>query len=81
MKPPNKLDYPFHVFTKAEQLVDEDLTFSYHVLVTSTEDNTTYSAMCNDIPCQICEFSCKNGEDRQNILISYVKAHYPELEI
>ena len=77
-KKPSELEFPFHVYSNLEQ-VDEDLSFSYHVLINN--DKNIAVAMCNDIPCSICEFSCKEGKNRQEVLIEYAKKNFPEMMI
>ena len=78
-KKPNELEFPFHVFSNEEQTQDEDLSFSYHVLINS--DKNIAVAMCNDISCSMCEFSCKQGKNRQEVLIEYAKKNFPEMMI
>jgi len=94
-KKPHELEFPFHVVVTEKQLAEIDTTFSYHVLLAEKEisvdidendepikeyHNVAY-AMCNDIPCQICPFSCKEGKDRNKILSEYAKKHFPEMVI
>lgn len=71
------LPYPFFVVATPEQLASYDLTFAYHVLLGETKTR----AMCNDIGCQLCPFSCKDGENRQEVLIAFAKANFPEMLI
>lgn len=71
------LNYPFHVVSNSAHLMDIDTSFSYHVLL--TEDKAY--AMCNDIPCSVCQFSCKNGTNRNKILVEFAKVNFPEMRI
>lgn len=71
------LDYPFHVVSNTDALQDIDTSFSYQAYI---QDNKA-RAMCNDIPCQDCPFTCKLGEDRQDVLLAFVKENFPEFQI
>lgn len=68
------LEYPFFVVATPAQLENYDLTFAYHVLISDNKNR----AMCSDIPCQLCQFSCKDGVNRQEVLIAFAKAEFPE---
>ena len=68
------LKFPFHIINEN---TDKDLTFSYHVSV--KEDSLAY--MCNDIPCSMCPFECKQGENRAQVLAEFAKENFPELFI
>ncbi len=73
---PEHLDYPFYVFSHV--VPDNiDLSFSYHVVFF---DNTA-RALCNDIFCNDCPFTCKEGSDRQVQLIEFARKYYPEHQI
>ena len=71
---PADLNYPFHVVANTDALQDIDTSFSYQAYIQGNKAR----AMCNDIPCEDCQFSCKLGEDRQAVLLAFVKEHYPE---
>lgn len=71
------LKYPFYGFPHSDAMKDTDLSFAYHVVI----DDGFARAMCNSIPCQICQFSCKEGKDRQQVLLEFAKANFPELMI
>lgn len=78
-KKPSELEFPFYVYSSSEQVDEDDLSFSYHVLINN--DKNIAAAMCNDISCSICEFSCKEGKNRQEVLIEYAKKNFPEMMI
>lgn len=71
------LKYPFFVVAVPEQLKNYDLTFAYHVLLSDDRNR----AMCSDIPCQLCQFSCKDGTNRQEVLTLFAKSEFPEFAI
>lgn len=71
------LDYSFYVVSNTKQLEDIDTSFSYHVLI---QDDTVI-AMCNDIPCRICKFDCKQGKNRNKILGDFALENFPEMRI
>ena len=76
-KSPDELEFLFHIFSHTDQMEDKDLSFSYHILFV----NDMTIPMCNDIPCSICEFSCKQGENRASVLTEYAKKYFPEMLI
>lgn len=73
---PSHLDFPFHVFSY--KIPDNfDLSFSYHVVT----HNESARGVCNDIPCNCCPFTCKDGIGRQEQLLAYAKKYFPEHQI
>jgi hypothetical protein len=77
LPPPDELPFPFHVVSNTAHLQDIDTSFSYQVHINNDES----SALCNDIPCSVCLFSCKEGADRYKVLTDYAKEHFPEFLI
>lgn len=73
------LKYPFYGFPHSDAMKNTDLSFAYHVVI----DDGFARAMCNDIVCddKYCPFSCKEGKDRQQILLEFAKTNLPELMI
>lgn len=71
------LKYPFYGFPHSDAMKDTDLSFAYHVVI----DDGFARAMCNSIPCQICQFSRKDGKNRQEVLLTFAKEHFLELAI
>jgi len=77
---PTDLDYPFYAFSfKVPD--DIDVSFAYHALFSEKADGPYASAICNDIPCNCCPFTCKEGIDRQAQLLGYARKYYPEHQI
>lgn len=72
---PADLPFPFYAFPNTASIGDTPLAFAYHVVI-NTDVNR---AICNDIPCTICPFSCKQGHDRTAVLTTFARQHYPEL--
>lgn len=73
---PEHLDFPFHTFSFTVP-EDIDLSFSYHVIF----NDESSRGLCNDIPCNCCPFTCKEGKGRQEQLIEFARKHYPEHQI
>lgn len=73
---PDDLGFPFYAFSYNIP-PDADLSFSYHVVF----HDTNTRGMCNDIPCSICAFTCKDGINRQQELIDFARKFYPEHQI
>ena len=68
------LQFPFHCVANTDHLLKLDTTFSYSVWL--NDDGAR--AICNDIPCQICPFPCKEGKDRQQVLVDFARENFPE---
>lgn len=69
------LDYPFYCVSSAEQLNEIDTSFAYHVLISDKK----VRALCSDIPCVSCPFTCKQAENRQETLIAFARQEFPEM--
>jgi len=73
---PSDLDYPFYSFSHVIP-EDIDLSFAYHVIFF----NNNARGLCNDICCNDCPFTCKEGNGRQEQLIEFARKYYPEHQI
>ena len=71
------LPFPFHAASDASVFADMDLSFSYHAHI----QDGKVRALCNDISCTVCPFSCKDGKDRQAVLAEFAISQFPELLI
>lgn len=71
------LGYPFHCVVDSSQLDDLDTTFSYQVIFSPSKTR----AMCNDICCESCAFSCKDAVNRQQVLIDFARREFPEFQL
>lgn len=71
------LPFPFYVVSNTADLDTMDLSFAYHAFIRDGKAR----AMCNDISCQVCPFTCKQGENRQEVLLDFAKSQFPEMLI
>lgn len=78
---PTDLDYPFYTFSNSIPDDCEDLSFAYHVIFHELGDVNSITAICNDIPCDCCPFTCKEGVGRHTILTDFARKHFPEHQI
>lgn len=71
------LPFPFHCVTNTAHLQAIDTTFSYQVWM----NDGSARAICNDISCKMCPFPCKEGENRQEVLISFAQDQFPKFMV
>ena len=70
--------YPLYIVEPGEEYEPEP--FSYAIRITLKGKKYKFTAICNDIPCQICPVAeaCNKGKHRVKALTYNFKGTFPE---